>query len=249
MNEEFKTMEELSLNQHPQALAHGSIYQVFDNIFFVSGAMETVLMEMDWKFSRNMTIVRDDNRLIVINSIRLNEQALAELDKLGQVTDVIRLGALHGRDDAFYVERYQAQYWAMPGVENEACLKINELSAEAKLPISDASLFQFSTTQIPEAILCLQREGGIAIACDALQNWLTPDEHFCDSSTERMQQMGFFTPANIGPVWLQAAAPTAEDFVRLKALPFKHALCGHGEPLLNTAKEDYLATFSKLFNI
>ena len=186
-------MEALSPKQHPQALAHGSINEVFDDVFFVSGTMETVLMELDWKFSRNMTIVRDGSRLIIINSIRLNEQALAELDQLGQVTDVIRLGALHGRDDAFYVERYRAQYWAMPGFDNEASLKVNELSPEAKLPISDASLFQFDTTQISEAILCLQRDGGIAIACDSLQNWLTPDEHFCDSSTERMQQMGFFT--------------------------------------------------------
>jgi len=249
MNEEFKAMEELSLNRYPQALAHGSIYEVFDDVFFVSGAMETVLMDMDWKFSRNMTIVRDGKRLIIINSIRLNEEVMAELDKLGQVTDVIRLGALHGRDDAFYVDRYNAQYWAMPGVDNEANLKVNELSVEAKLPINDASLFQFTTSQIPEAIIFLKRSDGIAIACDALQNWLSPDEHFCDSSTARMQQMGFFTPANVGPVWLQAAVPAAEDFERLKALPFKHALCGHGEPLLHTAKEDYLATFSKLFNI
>lgn len=242
-------MEKSLLNQYPQALAHGAIQQIFDDVFFVSGAMETVLMELDWQFSRNMTIIREGNRLIIINSIRLNEKELVELDKLGQVTDVIRLGALHGRDDAFYVERYHAQYWAMSGFDNNANLKINELSTEAKLPISDASLFQFGTTKIPEAILCLQREGGIAIACDALQNWLTPDEHFCESSTARMQEMGFFTPANVGPVWLQAAEPKVEDFVRLKALTFKHALCGHGEPLLHTAKEDYLATFSQLFNI
>ncbi len=242
-------MEQLSPTQYPEALAHGAINEVFNDVFFVSGAMETVLMDMDWQFSRNMTIVRDGNRLILVNSIRLNEQALAELEKLGQVTDVIRLGALHGRDDAFYVERYHAKYWAMPGFDNDAGLKVNELSPEAKLPINDVSMFQFNTTKIPEAILFLQREGGIAIACDALQNWLTPDEHFCDSSSERMQQMGFFNSANVGPVWLQAAEPAAEDFVRLKSLPFKHALCGHGEPLLNTAKEDYLATFSRLFNI
>tara|TARA_R110002050_G_scaffold215109_3_gene351255 strand:+ start:1480 stop:2208 length:729 start_codon:yes stop_codon:yes gene_type:complete len=242
-------LENLSPNQYPQALAHGLISKVFDDVFFVSGSMETVLMELDWQFSRNMVIVREGERLIIINSVRLNEQALAELEQLGKVTDVIRLGALHGRDDAFYVDRYHAQYWTMPSLVDDSTIKVNELSPEAKLPISDASLFQFETTQIPEAILCLQREGGIAIACDALQNWLAPDEHFCDSSTERMQEMGFFTPANVGPVWLQAAAPAAADFIRLKALPFKHALCGHGEPLRDTAKEDFLKTFSQLFDI
>ena len=60
--------------------------------------------------------------------------------------------------------------------------------------------------------------------------------------------MGFFTPANIGPVWLQAAEPAAEDFNRLKTLNFRHVLCGHGQPLLNSAKEDFNATFSRLFH-
>lgn len=242
-------MEQQSPSKHPAALAHGRITEVFKDVFFVCGAMETVLMDMDWKFSRNMTIVREGSRLIIINSIRLSEQALTELEQLGQVTDVIRLGSLHGRDDAFYVERYKAQYWGMPGFDNKFDLVVNELSAEAQLPLNDVDLFLFNTSKIPEAILVLQREGGIAIACDALQNYIAPDEHFCDESTERMQQMGFFVPANVGPMWLQVAEPKAEDFVRLQEIPFKHALCGHGEPLLNTAKEDFQATFSRLFTI
>lgn len=242
-------MEQLSPSQHPVALAHSPIKEIFNNVFFVSGAMETVLMDMDWQFSRNMTIVRDCERLILINSVRLSEQGLAELEQLGKVTDVIRLGALHGRDDAFYVERYNAQYWALPGFDNKMGLCVNELSPNVDLPINDASLFQFTTTQIPEAILFLKQEGGIAIACDALQNWLAPDEHCCEHSAARMQEMGFFTSANVGPVWLQAATPKVDDFLRLKEIAFKHALCGHGEPLLSTAKENYLTTFSRLFNI
>ncbi len=51
-------------------------------------------MELDWQFSRNMVIVREGERLIIINSVRLNEEALAELEQLGTVTDVIRLGGL-----------------------------------------------------------------------------------------------------------------------------------------------------------
>jgi len=64
-----------------------------------------------------------------------------------------------------------------------------------------------------------------------------------------MQKMGFFTPANLGPVWAQAASPAGDDFSRLKALSFKHALCGHGEPLRDTAHEDYTATFNRMFSI
>jgi len=63
-----------------------------------------------------------------------------------------------------------------------------------------------------------------------------------------MTGMGFFTPANVGPVWLQAAEPEAADFSRLKALSFKHALCGHGEPLRDNAHEAFSATFNRLFH-
>jgi hypothetical protein len=110
-------------------------------------------------------------------------------------------------------------------------------------------VFEFHTTQIPEGILRLDRAGGILIACDALQNWLAPDEYFSDSSRELMQNMGFFTPANLGPVWVQAASPAGDDFARLKELTFKHALCGHGEPLRDTAHQDYLATFNRMFDV
>ena len=238
------------MEQFPPALSHGAIEEVFPDVFFVSGAMETVLQEMDWKFSRNMTVVRDGDRLIIINSVRLGEEGLAALDRLGQVTDVVRLGSLHGRDDPFYVDRYAAEYWAMPGMEHETGLEATRtLNLEGPLPISDASLFEFHTTQIPEGILRLDRAGGILIACDALQNWLAPDEYFSDTSRELMQQMGFFTPANLGPVWVQRASPAGDDFARLKALSFKHALCGHGEPLRDTAQEDYTATFNRMFGV
>ncbi len=238
------------MDQFQPALPHGAIEEVFPDVFFVSGAMETVLQGMDWKFSRNMTVVRDGEHLIVVNSVRLGEEGLAELDKLGRVTDVVRLGALHGRDDPFYVDHYGAEYWMMPGMEHETGLKATgSLASEGPLPISDASVFEFSTTQIPEGILRLDRAGGILIACDALQNWLSPDEYFSDSSRDMMKEMGFFTPANLGPVWVQAAAPSADDFARLKALSFKHALCGHGAPLRDTAHEDYIATFDRMFGV
>lgn len=238
------------MDQFPPALAHGSLEEVFPEVFFVSGAMETVLQGMEWKFSRNMTVVREGERLIIINSVRLTDEGLARLDRLGRVTDVVRLGSMHGRDDPFYVDRYGAEFWEMPGMAHETGLKATRtLSPDGPLPISDASVFEFRTTKMPEGILRLDRSGGILIACDALQNWLTPDEYFSDSSRELMQDMGFFKPANLGPVWVQAATPEGNDFSRLKELSFRHALCGHGEPLRDTAQDDYTATFRRMYGV
>jgi len=237
---------------HPTALPHSNIQQVLPEVFFVTGAMETVLMDMDWRFSRNMIIVRENDSLILINSVRLTEEGLAELDQLGTVTDIVRIGSLHDKDDAFYTERYaSAEYWGLEDFPNQEQMPrvTKPLIEGGDLPISDASLFTFKTTKLPESILCLDREGGILIACDALQNWLEPDEFFSPESTAVMTEMGFFTPANIGPVWMKFAEPEAEDFVRLKKLTFNHVLCGHGEPLKDNAYQEFSATFKKIFDI
>ncbi len=232
----------------PDALSHGPIEEVFPDVFFVTGAMEACLLDMDWKFSRNMTVVRDGEQLTIINSVRLDDEGLEALDQLGRVTDVVRLGSLHGRDDPFYVQHYGARYWTMPGMEHETGLVADRtLSPDAPLPASDADLFTFQTTTIPEGILRIDRAGGILVACDALQNWVAPDEFFSDGSREMMQEMGFFTPANVGPLWMQRAEPQHDDFERLMSLDFRHALCGHGSPLRDTARDDFAVTVERIF--
>ena len=107
-------------------------------------------------------------------------------------------------------------------------------------------MFDFQTTKMPESILHVDRDGGILAACDSLQNLLAPDEYFSDQSRQRMQEMDFFEPA-IGPVWMQINEPKVEDFRRLQALSFRHAICGHGPPLRNIAKEAYTARFQRVF--
>ena len=51
----------------------------------------------------------------MINSVRLDDAGLAALDKLGKVTDVIRIAANHGMDDPFYAERYGAKVSVVKG--------------------------------------------------------------------------------------------------------------------------------------
>jgi len=233
---------------HAEALPHGQIHEVFPDVFFVTGMMKAEFFGAPWQFGRNMTVVREGNELTLINAVRLEDAGLEQLDALGQVAHVVRIGALHGRDDAFYVDRNQATYWSLRGAPPTGVEVDEELAADA-LPIRGASLFRFERTKLPEAILRLDRDGGILIACDALQNWAEPDP-FIDAATQaRMQDMGFFTPANVGVAWQHLNQPGPEDFARLQQLSFKHALCGHGAPLRDTAQADYRATFKRLFAV
>ena len=86
------------------------------------------------------------------------------------------------------------------------------------------------------AILCLERHNGVLITCDSLQNWTEADAFFDDASAERMAEMGFFAPANVGPGWYNASAPQKSDFQRVAAMSYKHLLSAHGRPLLHEAK-------------
>src|SRR4051794_27486614 len=94
------------------ALPHGALREAFRDVFFVTG---TVKMPAPIRFSRNMTVVGEGPRLVLINSIRLSDAGLAELEKLGTVTDVVRIAGYHGADDPFYKQRYGAKISVVSG--------------------------------------------------------------------------------------------------------------------------------------
>jgi hypothetical protein len=229
-----------------ECLPHGELEEVFPGVHFVTGTMKTQLMGAHWHFSRNMTVVKDGNALTLINTVRLDDQGLAALDRLGQVQHVVRIGALHGLDDPFYLHRYGATYWALPGMpgpqQPDRLLQPGDGG-----PFAGCSVFLFEHSKLPEAILRIDREGGILVAADALQNWVAPDAFFSDESRQMMTGMGFFQAANIGPVWMQVNEPKAADFQRLQQLSFRHALCGHGSPLRDGAQEAFGARFASVF--
>jgi len=236
------------MDQFPPAQPHGAIEEIFPDVFFVTGTMQTELLNAHWHFSRNMTVVRDGDALTLINSVRLDDAGLAQLEALGKVRHVVRLGALHGHDDGFYQSRYGATYWAPPGApEKHGAVADKALTPGGESPIPGSSVFGFASSKLPECILHLDRDGGILVACDALQNWVEPDAFFSDQSRETMQGMGFFQGGNFGPVWMMANEPQGHDFARLLELPFRHALCGHGSPLRDTAHVAYSDRYRQVF--
>jgi len=220
------------------AWPHGAIKEIFPNIFFVTGTNITHYNQVELQHSRNMIIIRDKNHLSLINTVRLNDEGLTALDNLGKVKNVIRIGAFHGRDDAFYLDRYHAKLWALPGAKHDHDRSTDiELIPNGEMPFPNCSLFVFETSVYPEGILHLDQEGGILITCDSIKNWLAPDEFFSIETAKLYEEQGFFGAATISDIWKQACKVKASAFMRLKALEFRHLLSAHGEPLLNNAHE------------
>jgi len=214
---------------YPAATAHDPIVEVFPNVFMVRGSMQ---MNALMRFNRNMVIVREGADLTVLNSVRLSPEGERQLDALGKVHHVIRLGYFHGRDDRYYVDRYQADFWAPTGSRGDpGPAPDHELSEAMQLPFADAEVFLFREARHPEAAVLLKREGGILITCDCLQNYA--DRRFCSPLARLMMPvMGFPLKMLIGLLWKKALTKKGgslkPDFERLAGLDFKHLISGHG---------------------
>jgi hypothetical protein len=239
---------------HPPALAHSELHEILPDIFFVTG---TIRMSgpVPVSFSRNMTVVREGSRLVLINSVRLDDDGLKRLDALGKVTDVVRIAAFHGMDDPFYKERYGAKVSVVKGQRYVSGFDMSvaetylapdaELEASSGLPLSGAQLYVMGGTP-PEGMLLLEREGGVLVSGDCLQNWHTPDKYFSLVGRLAMRAMGFIKPYNVGPAWLKQTKPPVPHLLGLLDLPFTHVLPAHGGAVLGDAKNKYRARIDAL---
>lgn len=238
-------------HKHMPVQAHGPIVKVFDNIWFVKGAVK-MPMFMPMKISRSMTILKDTDsgELTLVNSMRLSEAGLAELEKLGKVANVIRIAGFHGRDDGYYRDRYGAKVFAIKGQiytrKFDAGPNPEEymqpdvwLNGTIDLPIKSAELRIFPTSNPPEAVILLKRDGGILIVGDSLQNTPAPDEFVNFPAKLMMGKMGFYKPHNVGPGWLQFATPEKSDVRSILEIEFENVLPAHGDPVVGSAREKY----------
>lgn len=226
------------MNTTSPAWPHSLIKTIFPNIFFVTGTNKTVYEGNELQHSRNMIIIRENNNLSLINSVKLTPAGLAQLDQLGTVKNIIRIGAFHGRDDAFYKDHYQADLWALEGMVDEHNSKIDHiLKDENVLPFANSKLLSFKSAKFPEAVIHLADHNGILITCDSIKNWISADEYFSARTAELYKQLGVFGTATINDVWLQATETKKSDFDRILKQEFKHLLSAHGEPLIDSAHQ------------
>src|SRR5258706_7903395 len=162
-------MTETTNNGFPPACPHQAIQAIGDDLFMARGSIQ---FNRFVRLSRNMAIVRSGGELTLINPVRLNARGLRDLEALGAVKHIMRLGAAHGSDDPFYMARYKALFWCQEGGRRYPEPKIDRvLSDGGALPFADARLLSFSAAAFPEAALVLGTGKGVLLTCDSLQHY------------------------------------------------------------------------------
>ena len=208
---------------------HDPIEEIQPDVFMVRGAIKLNPLVT---LSRNMAIVRHVGELTLVDPIRLSVAEEKRLEELGTVKRILRLGPMHGVDDAHYIERYGAELWA-PGLseafpEPKPTLTFDESTA---LPFPDAEFFCIEGLKQPEAVLLLKRGAGLLITCDAIQNY---GDYRHNNFVARLllPLIGFPKTTLVGPLWIKAMTPEGGnlegEFRRLLGLDFDQLLSAHG---------------------
>ena len=231
-------MAQLDADSYPAATAHDPIVEIFPDVYLVRGSYRANGI---MQFNRNMVIVRHQGELALLNAVRLSPEGEAQLDVLGQVKHVLRLGYFHGMDDRYYVERYAAEFWAPVAPRAEfGPVPDHTLTDISALPFPGMQAFAFKQSRHSEIAILWQHHGGIMLMCDALQFYA--DRKYCSLFAKVMMPlMGFPLRLIIGPLWLKAMTPKGgnlrNDYKRLQTLDFKHLVAAHGSVHNDTAKE------------
>lgn len=229
----------------PKVEPHTHLEPIIDDIWYLTGS---VAFKPLVRLSRNMIVIKNNDELTLINSVRLNKEGEKALDALGKVTHIMKIG-FHAMDDPYYLDRYQASYWVAEPLTSEQKDKgVHSLNEDCQLPFPDADVFCFKDTNQVEAAIHIKREDGLLITCDCIQHWV-PKKLMSPAAKLVTRLMGFQKPAQIGPPWKKIQTPEngslRADFERLAALPFKQIIGGHGGLLENDGNALLKATIAR----
>lgn len=229
---------------HPAPKPHGPIEEVFPNVFFVTGAFSPGPIA---RITRNMVVVRRGSELVVLNSVRLTPEGEAQLDRLGKVAHVVRLGHFHGADDPYYAERYNVPVWASSRIKHAPHVGNTKTLHAGDCPIDGASVYVCESGKADEAVVILDHDGGVMVGCDVLQNWTTFDG--CSFTAKIFLPMMGFGPRCVGPIWAREMGPGVRtDLDRIAALNFRHYLPAHGTPIHNDGPDAFRTAVAKHYD-
>jgi hypothetical protein len=233
---------------YPAVCPHDPIEQIGEDVFMVRGSVK---LNPVLRITRNMAIVRHGGELTLINPLRLSETELARLDAMGEVKHVVRMGAFHGMDDPFYVDRYRPRFWSQSGGSTYREPSIDEeIDDSTTLPFPGARVLCFRGTKQPEAVILLTRGKGLLLTTDSIQ-------HYGDYSHNNllarliMPFIGFPRTTIVGPFWMKLMTPEGgslkAEFGRILELEFDSLLSAHGTFLKTGAHEAVRQAVAKAY--
>lgn len=232
----------------PAAQPHDPPVEVLPDVLYVHGSFR---MGPGMTISRNMVALRHEGELTLVNPMRLTADGEEALEQFGTVRHLVRLGCLHGLDDSYCIQRFDAQLWSQAGGEEypepEPDVVIEEGVAA---PIPGAEFIVFREAAKPECVMFLPQHGGLLLACDGIQHWASTSR--CSLLAKGVcYAMGFMHHANIGPFWkklmTKPGGSLKPDYDRILEKDFDHLIGAHGQALLGGAKECLQATVKRVF--
>lgn len=219
------------------AQPHGRFVELFPDVFMVTGRYAAAPLV---SFTRNMIVLRWRGELTLINAVRLSRVGERDLEALGQVKHLVRLGAFHALDDPYYMATFRPAFW-VSGRQRELrglCPDFDLDRSDLELPLPSLRTFHFRRTRHPESALWLGSvEGGLLVTCDAIQN-VVETRGMSLGAKVLVRALGLRRRCGVaGRSWRRAMArdddPTGatllEDFDRLLAEHrFEHLVSAHG---------------------
>ncbi len=225
-------MAEPQGGRYAPPLPQEALAEIAPDLYWLPG---TIGLAPLMRISRNMLVLRHGDELTLVNAVRPDARNQAMLESLGQVRHVIRIGAFHGLDDAWYKDHYRAEFWCQPNSDRYPEPRPDHLLSDGgELPLPHVELFVFRLPTRPEAALLYRAGPGWLICCDSLQHYGDFRRH---SLLARllMRRMGFRRGLQIGPIWLKMLTPPGgtlrPDFERLAQWSFDALVSAHGTPL------------------
>lgn len=234
--------------EYAPASPHDSIEEIFPDIFMVRGSIRLNAM---MRISRNMGVIRHGGELTLVNPVRLEAAEETQLCTLGEIRRVLRLGPMHGFDDRYYLDRFRAELWAqeVSSTYPEPALDVR-VDATTELPFAGARLFCFEGMTQWESALLIERDGGLLMTCDSIQNY-GDYRHNNWLARTLMPFIGFPKTTIIGPIWLKIMTPEGRslesEFRRLLESDFDHLLSAHGSLLRGGAQTAVEAAIGRAF--
>lgn len=235
------------MTEYAAVTAQDSIVEIFPDVYLLRGSIRIASM---MQMNRNMLIVKQGQDLILINAVRLNDQGLKQLEQLGSVKHVIRLGDFHGLDDQFYLDQYQPEFWSQVGhATYPNLIPQHVIDKNTVSPIKDSQFFIYASAKYPEAALLLQ-DHQLLITTDSVQYW-DDWKYMSFLSKIILYVMGFRLGLFIGGPWIKKVSTQKNslkvDFEQLLKLDFIHLIAAHGNVLKNTAKTELNKVVSSTF--